>query len=247
MYYLRILLILLGCSSLHAELLLGVENSWPPFADTNGLGYSTSLVNHAYAAVGIQPRIQVFPYARVLKLVEYGNLNGGYNVTRQPNTESQFLFGSRPLLMASARFYFRNGKEQPYSSLEEVPDHTHIATIIDYEYGPDFEANKHRFQLTEVSSQEQIIQMILTGRVDTGLMFEEVAHYTVEKMKAVPGKIHSDTQALAEGRIFYTSKIYVAFDKHNPENLKYAQLLDEGLRLITLNGVYQQILDGKLK
>ena len=60
-----------------------VEDSWPPYARPDGKGLSNSIVRHAYRAVGLEPRIEVRPYARVLAEVEHGQADGCFNVTRQ--------------------------------------------------------------------------------------------------------------------------------------------------------------------
>jgi len=44
---------------------LAAENSWAPYSDERGEGLSNRLVKAAYAAVGLDAKISVMPYARV--------------------------------------------------------------------------------------------------------------------------------------------------------------------------------------
>src|SRR5690606_11809083 len=166
------------------RLRLGVEDSWPPFAGADGDGLSTRLVKAAFARVGREVDINVYPYARVLHLVQAGELHGGYNVTRQHNTEQLFLFGKMPLLRASTSFFYRRGREKDYTHISQVPDGTRIGLIIDYEYGDAFEEHRHRFVEHRVTRQEQIIQLLLLGRIDMAIMFDKVAAYTLANMQA---------------------------------------------------------------
>ena len=222
------------------QIILAVEDSWPPYADSEGQGLSTSIVRHALGTVGISASFRVCPYARVLFEVEKGIVDGGYNVTRQSSTEAKYLFGQTPILVAPASFYYRPDNIGNYHSLDEIPDGTRIGLIIDYEYGEEYEKQRARFQEVRLSSQSQIIQMLMLGRVDTVIMFDEVAKYTLTQMGLAP-----DT--LVKGFTNHQSDIYVAFSRRNPEAEKLAASLDKGIQAIKANGVYEKIMTGAIQ
>ena len=206
---------------------LAVEDSWPPYADANGKGIATDIVQQAFAAVGIKLFLKVLPYARLLDKVEKGIIVGGYNVTRQASTEEKFLFGQQILLTAPASFYFHpdNNQALKYRNIADIPDGSRIGLIIDYEYGNNFEQHKHRFKQIRVSTQTQIINMLRFGRIDSAIIFDEVASYTLKSMSL-------DECSITKGPLNHTSDIYVAFSRTHKNAQFYADKLDQGLLLI---------------
>ncbi|MBB1487853.1 substrate-binding periplasmic protein [Oceanospirillum sediminis] len=222
------------------QVTLSVENSWPPYADKQGNGLSTSLVIAAFNAVGIKPIISVKPYARVLYDLQFGNTDGGYNVTRQQSTEERFHFGTQYLLKAPASFYYSDPEFSQANSLSDLPDNSRIGLIIDYEYGDTYEAHRHRFSEIRVPTQVQLIRMLMADRIDGAIMFDRVANYTQEQ-------IRQERPALYKGFQNHVSDIYVAFSRSSPSSGQLAEALDRGLSLIRDNGQYRRIMSGELQ
>lgn len=215
---------------------VGVEDGWPPYADAQGRGLSTDIVTAAFAAAGLEVNIETKPYARVLRELDSGHLDAGYNVVPQMSTEQRFIFGSVPVLTATVSFYYPPGAVKSYQSVADIPTGTTIASIIDYEYGDQFEAQRSRFREYKVMRQSQIIRMLMAGRVDMAVMYDRVVEYTLNRMD-----LPADT--LVRGALNHTSDVYVAFSRKNPRSAEYAELLDQGLLEIRRNGVYDQILN----
>ena len=78
-------------------------------------------------------------------------------------------------------FTFKRGESDRYKSIDDIPDGAAMGLIIGYEYGNDYDRLRHKFREHRVSSQFQIIQMLLLGRIDAAIMFEEIAEYTLKK------------------------------------------------------------------
>lgn len=213
---------------------LAAEDSWAPYSDVRGQGLSNRLVKAAFAAVGYEAKISVMPYARVEHQVLSGVSHGGFNVTRQASTENLFLFGNEPLLSAPASFFFSKQQGQHFESYDTLPDGVKIGLIIGYEYGDIYQVNQHRFTETRVSHQHQLIRMLLAGRVDAVIMFDEVAKYTLKKM-------HLSGNDLQKGFQNHVSDIYVAFSPKYPSAQYLSERLDKGLRLLKERGEYQQM------
>jgi len=219
---------------------LVAEDSWPPYSDSQGRGLSNELVSAAYNLVGIETQIAVMPYARVEHQVQAGKFDGGFNVTRQASTEELFVFGQQPLLSAPASFFFRRAEGQTYSSYEDVPDGIKIGLIIGYEYGDIYQQNKHRFVEIRVSQQQQIIRMLMAGRIDAAIMFDEVAAYNLRRMGLETDRIDKAFQN-------HVSEIYVGFSLKNDRSAHYAERLDKGLLNLKASGEYQKIVDRHFK
>ncbi|WP_216097219.1 substrate-binding periplasmic protein [Pseudomaricurvus albidus] len=224
-------------SSPNSVIHLGVEDGWPPYANERGQGLSTDIIKAAFAVMGQEVTISVMPYARVLRDVEAGHLDGGYNVTRQTSTEKRFIFGQFPILTASASFYYAADRPKVYQTARDIPSEARVASIIDYEYGNTYESQRERFNEVSVARQQQVIRMLLAHRVDVGVMFDRVVEHTLAEMN-LPADI------LTRGAVNHTSDIYVAFSLKSPEAKKYAALLDQGLLKIRENGVYDKLMQG---
>ena len=215
---------------------LAAEDSWPPFSDMNGKGMSADIVSAAYAAVGREVEYHVRPYSRVLHEVRSGQLDAGFNVTRQATTEVVYIFGQQPILFARASFFFPNNSVKSYTDYAELPLNGNIGIINGYEYGDIYETSRHRFQEHRVNSQTQIIGMLMAGRLDMAIMFDQVAAYTLKSMGL-------ENEVLRKGFANHRSAIYVVFSRKNPHAQWWADKLDEGMLKIKASGVYAQIVD----
>lgn len=201
---------------------LAVENSWPPYSDVNGNGISKDIIQKAFDSVNVKVEFIVLPYARALHMVEIGQVDGAFNVTKQESTIKNFNFGEEAILQAAASFYYSKDSEMDVLSANDIPTGSSVAVIIGYEYGNIYEQNKTRFKEVRVSNQKQIIQLILNKRVDLGIIFDEVANFTLTEMSL-------KADAIKKGHINHKSEIFVAFNKK--ENTKsIIKLFDQGLR-----------------
>ncbi|WP_127717075.1 ABC transporter substrate-binding protein [Halobacteriovorax sp. HLS] len=217
--------------TLALDIHLAVEDSWPPFADNSGQGISTEIVKAAFLDQGIKPKFKVVPYARALALTKDGGVDGCYNVTKQASTLKEYIFGEEVLLKAKASFFYRKGETFNYSKIEDLPAGSEIAIIRGYEYGEKFEKLKNRFRLIEVNSQKQIINMLITRRAESAIMFDEVAKYYTSRMNV--------SDLVIKSFVNHESDIYVAFSKKNKNSDLFAKKLDMGLRKLKKDGTYE--------
>jgi polar amino acid transport system substrate-binding protein len=220
----------------HATLILGAEDSWPPYSDKRGQGISTNIVKAALAKVGLESQIVVRPYSRVLQDVKAGALDAGYNITRQKNTEQEFVFGNEPILRASTYWYFRWDTTPPATTTQSLPDGYKVGVIIDYEYGDIFEEERHRFKEVRVPRQVQLIKMLKQGRIDAILMFEEEANQTLKEMGL-------SKTAIQKAMLNHTGDVYLAFSRKKPHSQELAQKFDQGIKKLKETGEYQQLLN----
>lgn len=229
-----LLIFIVNISKAQEALKLGMEDSWPPYAIADGTGYSAEIVKAICDQIKINCKIQVYPYARVVSLVEKGFIDGGFNITKQKSTEENFVFGKNPILKATSYIYYRDNTSK-YRDLKALPDKFKIGVIRSYEYGDLFEKEKKRFNLTYVSHQRQLITMLLQKKIDGILLYEKVKEYSIKKMNLNQNQLY-------KGFATNTSQAYVAFLK-NDKSKKLAKKFDEGLSAIKKNGRYQKIFN----
>ncbi|MAD43729.1 MAG: ABC transporter substrate-binding protein [Oceanospirillaceae bacterium] len=224
------------CVQLHAETLdIAAEDAWPPFSDSNGEGYSRQLAEAAFSLSGISLNIHTVPYARALSMTRAGTVDACWNVTRQPSTEVDFIFGEIPLFQAAASYFYKKGKARGFHKPEEIPDGTRVAVINGYEYGEEFEHNKKRFNLVEVSKQSQMLALLMNERVDVAILFDHVFDY-------IMASEYLDKNVFEKGYTNHISDIYIAFSRRKPDAEHYAKMLDAGLLQLKDSGEYERIL-----
>ena len=218
------------------QILIAAEDNWPPFSDHQGRGLSERLVKAAFASQGYQIKTVVVPYARALHATRLGDTDACWNVTRQYSTEQEFTLHKTPLFTADSSFYYYQ-QPQPYSSVAQIPDAAVVGVILGYEYGDLFEQHKHRFHLVQVSTHPQLIGLLNSGKLDLAIFFDDVLRYYLQQegIKA---------QHIQRGKLNYSSEIYLAFSKDNPQSIKRAAALDAGLHQLKKSGIYQQLLLG---
>lgn len=230
-------LMIFFCAQVYADTLnIAAEDAWPPFSDSNGEGYSRRLAEAAFEFSGIKLNIQTVPYARALNMTRAGAMDACWNVTRQPSTEVDFIFGKTPLFQAAASYFYKRGAEKDYRKPSDIPDGTRIGVINGYEYGEAFEHNKKRYQLIEVSKQSQLLALLQNGRVDVAVMFDHVFDYIMSAE-------HLNKNAFVKGHVNQVSDIYIAFSPKNEKSEFYAEQLDKGLAHLKETGEYQRILN----
>lgn len=216
---------------------IAAEDNWPPFSDHQGKGLSEQLVKAAFATQGYQITTVVVPYARALYFTSQGETDACWNVTRQKNTEQEFTLHKTPLFSADSSFYYYQ-QPKPYASVAHIPDGAVVGVILGYEYGDLYEQHKHRFKLIEVSTHAQLIGLLNSNKLDLAIFFDDVLRYYLqhEGLKA---------QHIQRGQLNYTSEIYLAFTKDNPQSIRRAEALDAGIQQLKKSGVYQRLIDAQ--
>lgn len=214
---------------------IAAEDNWPPFSDEKGKGLSAQLVSAAFARSGYKIETVVVPYARALHYTAKGKTDACWNVTRQANTERDYLLHQQPLFQAPSSFYYHK-LAKSYRSVAEIPDGTVVGVILGYEYGDLFEQHKKRFQLVEVSTHPQLISLLQHDKVELAIFFDDVLDYYLAQ--------HAFRRVrLQKGQLNHVSDIYVAFSRATPRSAELAKALDAGLNELQRSGDYLRMLN----
>lgn len=218
----------------HAPVRIAAEDNWPPFSDEKGKGLSSMLVSAAFAQSGYKIETVVVPYARALYYTAKGKTDACWNVTRQANTERDYVLHQQPLFQAASSFYYHR-LAKSYRSVAEIPDGAVVGVILGYEYGDLYEQHKKRFQLVEVSSHPQLIALLQHDKVELAIFFDDVLDYYLAQpaMRQI---------RLQKGQLNHLSDIYVAFSRATPRSKALAEALDAGLIALQRSGDYQRML-----
>jgi len=215
-------------------IILGAENDWVPYSDQDGTGMANEIVLAAYKAVGIDVKLQVGPYNRLLKMVKNGEILGAFNVPKDRSNEKEYIFGKIPLFAALSAYYYN--VEEPLSATrkEELVNGEKVGVVFDYGYG-EFFSNNDRVTKIKVRSDLLNLRKLAKGRIDATILYDKTAQKLI-KENGLTGKILKAFDR-------ETAEIYVAFSKVFRRAEYYADKLNEGLAIIKTNGTYKKILD----
>lgn len=215
---------------------IAAEDNWPPFSNEKGQGLSQQLVSAAFASQGFAIETIAMPYARALHETAQGDVDACWNVTRQQSTLETYLLHQTPLFRVQASFYYHQQRLN-YRSVQDIPDGTVVGVILGYEYGDLYEQHKQRFKLVQVSTHQQLIQLLASNKLDLAIFFDDVLDYYLQQPELRRVK-------LLRGQPNHVSDIFVAFDKKNPRSTEYAKALDAGLQHLHHTGAYRQLMQG---
>ncbi len=215
-------------------IILGAENDWVPYSNHDGTGMANEIVLAAYKAVGIDVKLQVGPYNRLLKMVRNGEILGAFNVPKESSNEKEYIFGKTPLFTALSAYYYN--VEEPLSATrkEELINGEKVGVVFDYGYG-EFFSNNDRVTKIKVRSDLLNLRKLAKGRIDATILYDKTARKLIGE-NGLSGKIQKAFNS-------ETAEIYVAFSKVFPKAQYYADKLDEGLAIIKATGTYKKIID----
>jgi polar amino acid transport system substrate-binding protein len=224
----------------HAETITLVgEDSWYPYSavkDGQNRGFAVDVIRAAYAAVKIDVKYIATPYSRCLMLVQSGQELGCFDSLKDAKLEPDFIFHKEPIFKASVGIYARTDSPQTRVSKINVQElHKYVIGVTHgYTYGTAFESDT-RIVREPAPSDLSNLRKLLLGRSDYSLIYTRIADYL--------NSIHPEEfkGKIQQVGILVEDSLYVSFSKRRPESSRYANALDQGLRLIKANGVYAVI------
>ncbi len=215
---------------------IAAEDAFFPYSgifEGDHRGYSYDIVRAAYAAVGCELVLRTIPYNRCMFEVKTSRLLGCFNTTNSEENKRKYLLHKTPLFFGKILVYAREGSERKFT--KENYQNSRFAVVQGYTYSDEFDENS-KITKVEVDSDLQTLALVATGRADYALVYEKVAlfqmagHQELIKKPLRPVDIHA------------TYGLFVSFSRGKGEEAqRAADLLDQGLSKITINGVYSEI------
>lgn len=220
-----------------SRVVIGAEDDWFPYsAERQGRaqGMTVELVAAAFAAMGVEARFELLPYARCMAQTRNGALLACFNTTRTALIEDAYLWPARP--MFNERFLIHARIDDPHTGpplqvrdLEGQP----VAVTRGYEYGSEFDANP-RIPRVVTSHDENNFLVVLRGRARFTLAPEANTRLLLQRRPELAGRFK------VVGALSYFG-IYTAFSRRHPEARAALRMFDEGMRQIQANGVARAI------
>ena len=218
-------------------IILGAEDDWIPYAKADGTGLANDIIREAYRSMGIDVQFEVMPYSRILKLVEWGNLLGGFNVPLDEESKKKYILGKTPLYDAVSAYY--QNKERPLKAKnrDQLVNKEKVGVVLGYGYGDHFLEAVDQGKIIRENSRSETnnLKKLAANRIDTTIIYDKTASLLIRKL-GLKDKIE---MAFPNE----TTPIFLAFSRKYEKAQYYADKLDEGLARIKKDGTYKRIMD----
>jgi len=215
-----------------------VENAADPFSRPDGTGYANDVVRAAFEAVGVRIKFRVVPYTRCKYKVLSGEAAACVSMSWDPSFEGRIRFADTPLIKVTPVYYENRARPLIARSEAELGKGVVTGTIRGYEYPKTvMEAHARGMVFDENSSEQANLQKLALGRIDAVMVMSNpltgVGHWAKD----------ADVETLV--RIAFTSASseegYFAVSISHRDGLPALGQYNEGIRIITANGLLEQI------
>jgi ABC-type amino acid transport substrate-binding protein len=217
---------------------IAAEEDAAPWSKADGTGFANELVRAAFAAVAVDVRLRVLPYARCKHLVSEGNVAACFSMSRSPDPAPSVVFAAAPLFVCSSELFERVDDPRKINREGDIPERSVVGTVVGYEYPEAIYRLKKagRIRLEEVDSEELNLTKLAAGRIRFAVMNlndTKPAEWLMAKTKTL-GKVE---KAFRGGAL----ESYIGFSVKHPRGLWALAKFNEGFRIITANGTAEAI------
>lgn len=221
------------------EVLIAVEDDWPPFAhmDRPGgepQGLAVELVRAAFATQGLRVRLLPVPFARCMRMARGSEVAGCFNATQTTENRSQYLWHEPPMFVEELAIFGRG--PAPARDLSQADLRGKRVGITNgYTYPTAFMRDPAIVRDT-ATSDAALLRMLAQGRVDYVLMNRTPA---LLRLQAEPA-----LQAAGIARVGRISLdgFWIAFSAAHPRGQEFAQRFGQGLQQLRRSGRYPAAL-----
>jgi len=219
------------------EVLIAAEDDWIPYARSDGTGLANEIIIAAYDSIGIKVRYNIYPYARVLRLVSTGKYVAGFNVPLDEESKERYLLGKEPLYNAVSAYYQHSQMPLVAQSSQQLNSGRVIGVVRGYGYGDHYLELRKEGRIIELvsNSESSNLKMPSAGRMDATIIYDKTANILLKQLKL--------QDIIEYAFINESTPIYLAFSKTHPKGQYFSDKFDEGMKLIKANGTYQRIMN----
>lgn len=219
------------------EIVIAAEDDWIPYARMDGTGLANEVIKAAYTSIGIKVRYDVYPYARVLRLVSTGKYVAGFNVPLDEESKERFLLGKEPLYEAVSAYYQHRQKPLSAKNSDQIDNGLVIAVVRGYGYGDHYLVLRNQGRIVELVSNSEAgnLKMLSAGRMDATIIYDKTANILLDQLKL--------QDIIEYAFINEATPIYLAFSRSHPQGQYFLDKFDEGMKRIKADGTYQRIMN----
>ncbi|GAA0360590.1 hypothetical protein GCM10009092_26040 [Bowmanella denitrificans] len=177
MRFLSVLFVIFSCLNMHVEAKEVIRSSVSPeFMQ----GLHAKYLQYIASQMDMQLDLSPMPFARRLLALKNGDIDIMVGVTRDSEKQDEFIYLSPSYEQLRHTFFVRKKDQQRLSSLDDLGN-MKVGVTIYAKYFDNFE-RKQDFALVGVSTLKQKIQLLMKGRIDTFIHYQESTLPLLDKM-----------------------------------------------------------------
>jgi polar amino acid transport system substrate-binding protein len=219
-----------------------VTSPWPPyeFNDNGQLkGTDVDVIREAFSRMGIPVKIEMYPWSRCLKMVQSGEAEGIFTLSKNPKREKFLIYPEEVINYSENVFFYNKKKPFEFDGTVESLKGRLIGTTRNYNYRDDF-MKSNLFKRDDADSDMAGIRKIANGRDDL-FICDKLVGSSLAKKEGLLSKISYIKTPLSK------KKMFLAFRKNNPKNIQLAKNFEKAIKSMKKDGTYKKILDRYLK
>ena len=221
-----------------------VADEWPPFngkPDSPHEGYIVDIARKVFEKRGYRVVYTLAPWTRAIEMTRSGECDGAIGASK--TDAAGFVFPREELAQNKLAFYVKKGSAWRYREPASI-EKTTIGTIAGYDYRPwllaYIEANKENPEKVQILHGDEPLRRnlvkLISDRVKVVVDTEPAIRFVAKEMGILD-------QLECAGYGDEPAFIYIAFSPNNPESVRYAELLSQGIIAMRKSGELQAILD----
>jgi ABC-type amino acid transport substrate-binding protein len=209
----------------------------PPFVDLidNSLvGENIDIAKLLAKSMDLEPIFIRCPFARCLAMVKHGQADMIFGLRKLPEREKDLIFLNPPSMVQHypLRFFTLTAKKTEINNFEDLKTLS-VGTLRGGSYFELFDDDKS-IKKVELTSRDQLVKMLLRGRIDTFIEREESI------IPLLPLSKYREKFSLANYQYDKAVSSYIAISKKS--NIKiHAERLSAQLSKLIANGSIEKI------
>ena len=206
-----------------------------PGKDTRSLqGIAWDIVRESYHSQGYTIKLHVYPWARALKQMKQGKVDGLFPTTKTEARSKYFYFSKNATNSYSTCFYTKAKTEFKFLGISSLKGKK-VGVIRDFSYGNKFDTYKKNLKLSPSGGDRESFLMLEKNRIDVYVGYDIVADYFLKNTNQLAKfKRHAPIDFNYE---------FLSTNLDNPAKIQKVKDFDKGIEAIKKNGAFKKILE----
>lgn len=229
-------MLLVGSIAHSAPLEIMAEDAASPWSNPDGSGLANAVVKAAFAAVHVDIKLTIVPYARCKAFVMSGHVPACLSMSWEPQFKGHIAFPNKPIFTARAELYVNEQRPLAARSIKEIPPGTVVGIVNGYEYPQSVQAMQQAGVVFDYSPSETVsLKKLEAGRIQLAiLMLDGIKTDIAIMTEAGVGNVGHLFSAGEQGS-------YIGFSIKNARGEFARSKYNEGYDIIAQNGVLKSI------
>ena len=217
------------------------NGEWPPYLSEHlaHYGVSSHIVAEAFALVDVEVEYGFFPWKRSFTLAKNGEKWDGSAVWYFSEERARHFHFSDAVTHVEIAFFHLNYASFDWETMEDLKDRK-IGATLEYFYGAEFkDAIDAKIIRPEWAASDELnLRKLLKGRID---VFPGAVLVTYTQIRNTFGE-EDAARFEHHPKLIRSTALHLILAKANPDNERFVELFNRGLRLLKESGRYDEIV-----